>query len=647
MNRSECALAYAQASDSEPGQMEIDCGQFRGHYGVVKPSCAAFYTPPWSRQRYPEVSPPTNLPRLMLAIITQQRPDQEFSPCAETSLSWSHPVHPSHPYDQFLSLSPTIDVIIRIVRTPHPNQTAIYIEPVSAVEISAKDVRGRIESPLPSSPTTAIVALTNKPNPSPIRRERVIRNKRASSSSSSLAQSPSPSLSSQHICGKLHHLAMVGLEELDTNSNDLMSYNLALYWPEVSFCFRDDTKKERREVTRITVDHLLIEFLSRERRKQDFIVRCGHLQVDNQLYWAQSAAQASQQANGFDFPVVLLAQSSPTWLAGSGSPSKVTNQLIKQLDFIRENALLVLNLGLAASVLRPLTFDIQLNPVFLFVEDHFIFALVEYLNSFIISTATLPFVPSSSDGISCGNSSEMVDFPVSEALATLSTLVNLERITVGAISLDLSLRSSVKLYIALDHSPLRLDCFDRTSVLTTPYRLGQTLAMHYVSSALFKAGWVVGSLELLGSPTALARTVTLGLKDFVRLPFQGMMRGPRGLVAGIVHGSASLVSHVTAGTVTSVTQLASSVARNVDRLSFDSDFQLRSEEGRRKRPQGLAQGIGWGLSALGLSLLGALGGLAHHPLQSIMDEGTISPRSLAVGFTKGIVGVVAKPISGE
>lgn len=34
--------------------------------------------------------------------------------------------------------------------------------------------------------------------------------------------------------------------------------------------------------------------------------------------------------------------------------------------------------------------------------------------------------------------------------------------------------------------------------MTTAYRLGQTLAMHYVSSALFKAGWVVGSLELLG-----------------------------------------------------------------------------------------------------------------------------------------------------
>lgn len=93
--------------------------------------------------------------------------------------------------------------------------------------------------------------------------------------------------------------------------------------------------------------------------------------------------------------------------------------------------------------------------------------------------------------------------------------------------MDLSLRSSVKLYIALDHSPLRLDAFERSLVLTTPYRLGQTLAMHYVSSALFKAGWVVGSMEYLGSPTALVRTVTLGLKDFVRLPYQGIWRCPR------------------------------------------------------------------------------------------------------------------------
>jgi len=50
---------------------------------------------------------------------------------------------------------------------------------------------------------------------------------------------------------------------------------------------------------------------------------------------------------------------------------------------------------------------------------------------------------------------------------------------------------------------MKLNVFERSCVMTTAYRLGQTLAMHYVSSALFKAGWVVGSLELLGK-TSLA-----------------------------------------------------------------------------------------------------------------------------------------------
>ena len=76
------------------------------------------------------------------------------------------------------------------------------------------------------------------------------------------------------------------------------------------------------------------------------------------------------------------------------------------------------------------------------------------------------------------------------------------------------------------------------------------------------------------------------------------------------------------------------------------NFWILMPLGRRKRPQGLVQGIGLGLSAFGLSLLGALGGLAHHPLQSIMEQGTLSPTDLAVGVTKGIIGVVAKPISG-
>jgi hypothetical protein len=61
------------------------------------------------------------------------------------------------------------------------------------------------------------------------------------------------------------------------------------------------------------------------------------------------------------------------------------------------------------------------------------------------------------------------------------------------------------------------------------------------------AGWVVGSLDILGSPGGLAQALGSGLKDFISMPFQGLLQGPWGFIVGITHGSASLVKHITAG----------------------------------------------------------------------------------------------------
>jgi vacuolar protein sorting-associated protein 13B len=95
--------------------------------------------------------------------------------------------------------------------------------------------------------------------------------------------------------------------------------------------------------------------------------------------------------------------------------------------------------------------------------------------------------------------------------------------------------------------------------------------MQYLSRAIFGAGWVIGSLEILGSPSGLARSFSSGLRDFVSMPLQGLFRGPWGFLMGITQGSTSLVRHIAAGTVNSVTKLATSVARNLDRLSLDSE----------------------------------------------------------------------------
>lgn len=60
-------------------------------------------------------------------------------------------------------------------------------------------------------------------------------------------------------------------------------------------------------------------------------------------------------------------------------------------------------------------------------------------------------------------------------------------------------------------------------------------------------GWVVGSLEILGSPNGLVRRLGAGLFDLVKEPCTGLMRGPWGFLVGMTHGSASLLKHLTQG----------------------------------------------------------------------------------------------------
>lgn len=61
---------------------------------------------------------------------------------------------------------------------------------------------------------------------------------------------------------------------------------------------------------------------------------------------------------------------------------------------------------------------------------------------------------------------------------------------------------------------------------------------------------------------------------------------------------------VPSGTLTSITNLATSLARNMDRLSLDEEHYTRQEEWRRQLPESLSEGLRQGLSRLGISLLG-------------------------------------------
>nr|XP_023015386.1 vacuolar protein sorting-associated protein 13B-like [Leptinotarsa decemlineata] len=368
-------------------------------------------------------------------------------------------------------------------------------------------------------------------------------------------------------------------------------------------------------------------------------ISASDVQFDNQLCSRES----------YDFPVVLIGQEVKEIkkLLTLNVPIKVL------IEGASEKALVMMDFTLETwkdhSKTKFITgvksLKVRVNPISCYIEDTYITRLMNYLSVFIPTRLVL--LPIRKSILKLNNTSGCVNVPeiVSWQCAILARPLTLRKILIEPVSLLLSVHSSVKLYIALDQSPLYFGQFERRRLLTTHYRLGHAMTMHYLSGAIFGAGWVVSSLELLGSPGGLARAMGTGLRDFVSLPYRGLVEGPMAFLRGITQGSASLMKHVTAGTLLSLTKLASSVARNLDRLTLDEEHLKRAEEQRRQRPQGLAQGFMQGLTGLGISLLGAVGGIAHHSLQSVITDGA-SPRSFVAGVGLGLVGIVTKPLSG-
>ena len=142
--------------------------------------------------------------------------------------------------------------------------------------------------------------------------------------------------------------------------------------------------------------------------------------------------------------------------------------------------------------------------------------------------------------------------------------------------------------------------------------------------------------------------------------------GFRGLLQGIGAASISFSKHLTQGTLNSLAGFSTSVARNLDRLSFDKNH-VKRREARRLLPStpssssstssssssssgnasstntssGFLGGMWGGVTSLGASLLDASTGLVTNPLSGGMKKGITG---VFEGVATGLTGVVTKPL---
>ncbi len=225
-------------------------------------------------------------------------------------------------------------------------------------------------------------------------------------------------------------------------------------------------------------------------------------------------------------------------------------------------------------------------------------------------------------------------------------------LVIEPISFYLNARISLKVLLSCSDSPFRLPRYQLEDVYSNWTEVSQILAARYTTSVVMHIGWLLGSLELIGSPASFLQSVGRGLRDLVTLPYEGLTRSPAYFLLGIGHGTTAFLRHFSGGALRSMTNLASSLSQNVERLSMDPDHVSYQIQQRRERPvTHFTSGLATGVSSFGLSLMSAVAGIVEQPMQSFhrLEESASvlgATRGVLAGVGKGLVGVVTKPVGG-
>ncbi len=291
-------------------------------------------------------------------------------------------------------------------------------------------------------------------------------------------------------------------------------------------------------------------------------------------------------------------------------------------------------------------FQVSTQPVTIQLED----SLLQHMKS-VIFTYLPPGVVFLSSKTESTDSSTVPAVVLQEAERDISPLF-IANLIIEPVSFFLSANITLKVFLSCNNTPFNFSAYHLKNIYSNLSEVVQLVGSRYVSSAFMNAAWVLGSLEIIGSPGTLIQSIGQGLRDLVTLPYQGLSHSPSMFVFGLGQGATSFLQNFSSGALSSVTNLATSLSRNMEQLSMDPDHALYQEQIRRQAsvPK-FSSGVRSGVSSFGLSLMSAVAGIVDQPMQSYqqMDEDSSTlgaTRSILTGVGKGILGVVTKPMGG-
>lgn len=231
--------------------------------------------------------------------------------------------------------------------------------------------------------------------------------------------------------------------------------------------------------------------------------------------------------------------------------------------------------------------------------------------------------------------------------------LSIHRLTISPIKVYLTAHTSTIMCLSCDDAFLGFSDIVLINTHTNTTELFQFLSLHYITGLVMQLGWVLGSLDIVGSPSSLLYRLRNGLYNFLYLPYEGLTRGPGFFVMGVGRGVSSLVANSSGGVLKAITNFSTSVANNMERLSLDPDHISYQASLRQRSQGGLSASLLSGVSGFGMSLVSAVAGIVDQPMQ-VMHQAEAATagnthnftQQMTTGVGKGLLGLVTKPIGG-
>ena len=397
----------------------------RARCGAALPGQSRHLTLPWLQEGYPYCEQGRGSKRIQFSL--------EGEPGSQAA-NWSSGIDLTSTQETFIALPGHGDIRVR-VEALHPT-SHLFIEPVSNLEVAARDIRARFGAASPSSPEpvylspdSSYVTVPSRDNSALASKEQSFRttleesmeeedSQSAVSSSYSFVQSPLSSSPGPVLCVRVSELSLALTDDL-------------LHYPDLQ------------EVLRLTVQELEVraqpstDFSTvfralgdKHLQTQELTVRLQEVQVDNQLF----------RRGLFHFPVLVSRQDS-------------SNQHSPMVE-----ARLSLVQG------RTRQFRLQLQPLALCLEDQYVYQLQRFLAA---CTHPQPQVPSPG-----GDEELLLPPPVLFAVESSSRMVYHQKVVLEQVDLQVSAHASVKVFVGVEDSKISLARLEVSEVWATWYSLG-------------------------------------------------------------------------------------------------------------------------------------------------------------------------------